>query len=74
MLFERILKIVQIKLIEPKILLAPAKCKEKIAKSTQFPGCPKLEDKGGYTVHPVPAPDSIIVEETIKIIAPGRSQ
>jgi hypothetical protein len=45
-----------------------------MAKSTLFPGCPKLEDKGGYKVHPVPAPDSIIVEETIKIIAPGRSQ
>jgi hypothetical protein len=59
MLFERILKIVQIKLIEPKILLAPAKCKEKIAKSTLLPGCPILLERGGYTVHPVPAPISL---------------
>jgi hypothetical protein len=33
----RILKIVVIKLIAPKIELIPAKCKEKIAKSTDAP-------------------------------------
>ena len=36
----------------------PAKCKEKIAKSTEAPACATALLKGGYTVHPVPAPDS----------------
>lgn len=44
------------KLTAPKIDLTPAKCKEKIAKSTEPPACAILLDKGGYTVHPVPAP------------------
>jgi hypothetical protein len=35
----RILKIVVIKLIEPKIEAAPDKCKLKIAKSTDGPEC-----------------------------------
>jgi hypothetical protein len=38
---------VTMKLIPPKIEEAPPKCKAKIAKSTQFPACPKLDDKGG---------------------------
>jgi len=38
----------------------PAKCKEKIATSKAAPLCPKLEDKGGYKVHPAPTPLSII--------------
>jgi hypothetical protein len=42
----------------PKIEEAPAKCKEKIDKSTDAPECAILLDKGGYTVHPVPAPAS----------------
>jgi hypothetical protein len=47
MLEDRIFEIVLIKLIDPKIEEAPAKCNLKIAKSTQFPLCPKLLDKGG---------------------------
>lgn len=43
----RILMIVEIKLIEPKIDLAPAKCREKMAKSTANPLCPNLLDRGG---------------------------
>jgi hypothetical protein len=31
----------------PKIEETPAKCNLKIAKSTQLPGCPKIEDRGG---------------------------
>jgi hypothetical protein len=38
--FLRILKIVHKKFIEPKIEEAPARCKEKIAKSTAAPLCP----------------------------------
>jgi hypothetical protein len=35
------------KLIEPRIDLTPAKCKEKIAKSTLVPECAIFLDKGG---------------------------
>jgi hypothetical protein len=44
------------KLIDPKIEEAPATCKAKIAKSTDAPGEKSKELRGGYTVHPVPAP------------------
>jgi hypothetical protein len=44
---ERIFKMVLIKLIEPIIEEAPAKCKLKIAKSTDLPLCPIFLDKGG---------------------------
>jgi len=50
---------VVIKLIPPIIEAAPAKCKEKIAASTDDDLCPKL-DKGGYTAHLVPTPPSTI--------------
>lgn len=45
--FNFILIIVVIKLIAPKIDEIPAKCKEKIAKSTELPPWAILEDKGG---------------------------
>jgi len=70
----RILKIVVIKLIAPKIEEAPAKCKLKIAKSTDGPECAAIPDKGGYTVHAVPAPDSTNDENNNKIIAGGNNQ
>jgi len=38
---------VVIKLIAPKIEETPAKCKEKIAKSTEPPPCATFPDKGG---------------------------
>jgi hypothetical protein len=46
------------KLTAPNNEETPAKCKEKIAKSTALPECPKVLLKGGYTVQPVPAPAS----------------
>jgi hypothetical protein len=49
---------VVIKLTAPKIEDAPAKCKLKIAKSTEPPECASIPAKGGYTVQPVPAPTS----------------
>lgn len=58
----------------PRIDLAPAKCKEKIAKSTEGPVCAILSDNGGYTVHPVPTPCSTIAEATNRNKAGGRSQ
>ena len=55
--------IVVIKLTAPKIDEAPARCKLKIAKSTEGPECAATLAKGGYTVHPVPAPDSTSEED-----------
>lgn len=46
-LFGIIFRIVQIKLIAPKIDEIPAKCKEKIVKSTEILLCAMLLDKGG---------------------------
>lgn len=60
----RILIIVVMKFKAPKIEAAPAKCKLKIAKSTEPPGIPSNELKGGYTVHPVPGPASTKAEDT----------
>lgn len=50
--------IVVIKLIAPKIEDTPARWREKIVKSTDAPAWARLPAKGGYTVHPVPAPAS----------------
>lgn len=47
---------VLMKLTAPKIDLTPARCKEKMAKSTELPAWAMLLERGGYTVHPVPAP------------------
>lgn len=54
-----ILKIVTIKLMEPKIEETPEMCNAKITQSTELSKWPTVEDRGGYRVHPVPAPDSI---------------
>lgn len=50
--------IVVIKLIAPKIEDTPARWREKIVKSTDVPAWARFPAKGGYTVHPVPAPAS----------------
>jgi hypothetical protein len=44
---DRILITVVIKFTAPKIEEIPAKCKEKIAKSTEAPACAIFEDRGG---------------------------
>jgi len=59
------------KLIAPINEAAPAKCKLKIAQSTPIPS---TDDKGGYTVHPTPAPPSNNVELTNKKREGGISQ
>lgn len=66
--------IVVIKLIAPKIDEIPAKWREKIAKSTEAPPWAILDESGGYTVHPVPAPFSTILLEINKINDGGKSQ
>jgi len=70
----RILKIVLIKLIAPKIEDIPAKCKLKIAISTEGPECPMPPDSGGYNVQPVPAPSSTKTDPTNIINAGGNNQ
>lgn len=64
---------VVMKLADPRILETPARCREKIAKSTAAPGCPRL-DNGGYTVQPVPAPLSTNPESNSNESAGGSSQ
>jgi len=56
----RLFHIVLIKFNLLKILLAPAMWRLKITKSTLLPLWPNLLLKGGYTVQPVPAPESAI--------------
>lgn len=73
-LLSRILIIVVIKLIAPKIEEIPAKCKEKIARSTEVPLWAILDESGGYTVHPVPAPFSTILLEINSVNEGGNIQ
>jgi len=68
------LKIVQMKLIAPKIDDAPERCKLKIAKSTAPPECEVPLDKGGYTVQPVPTPASDKTEANNNNNEGGNSQ
>lgn len=71
---HRMLITVVIKLIAPRIEEAPARCREKIARSTEGPACARFLANGGYTVHPVPAPFSTAAEDTRRISDGGSSQ
>src|SRR3546814_11713502 len=51
----RMLKMVVMKLIAPRIDEAPARCSEKMTRSTDGPDEPLVES-GSETVQPVPAP------------------
>src|ERR1700744_4781814 len=51
----RMLKIVVMKLMVPRIDEAPAICSDRIAKSTAGPGWPEV-DSGAYIVQPAPTP------------------
>lgn len=66
--------IVVIKFIAPKIDEIPAKCKLNIAKSIDPPEWNSIDDNGGYTVHPVPAPPSTNDDDTNSINAGGNNQ
>jgi len=65
---------VLIKFIAPKSEEIPAKCKEKIAKSTDAPACAIFALNGGYTVHPVPTPLSTIPLNKSKKSAGNKNQ
>lgn len=72
--FHRILIIVVMKLIAPRIDAAPAKWSEKIARSTDGPEWARFLASGGYTVHPVPAPFSTAADDTRRIRDGGINQ
>jgi hypothetical protein len=74
MKLEPMFKIVEIKLIAPKIEEIPAKCKLKIAESTEKPEWNNIFDKGGYTVQPVPTPTPQNDENKSRKREGGRSQ
>jgi len=65
---------VVIKLIAPRIEDAPARCREKIARSTDGPEWAIFDASGGYTVHPVPAPFSTAADDTNNRRDGGSSQ
>lgn len=65
---------VEIKLIAPKIDEIPAICKEKIEKSTEEPVCAIIDERGGYTVHPVPVPVSTILLINNNVKEGGNNQ
>lgn len=52
----------------------PAKCRDKIKKSTPTPGLYCIADNGGYRVHPTPAPLIVNKLNNINIRAAGSSQ
>lgn len=58
----------------PKIDETPAKCREKIVKSTALFIWYIWDERGGYTVHPVPAPVSDMDDISSKDREGGRSQ
>lgn len=70
----RILITVVMKFTAPRIDETPAKCKEKIPKSTEAPAWAIPAAKGGYTVHPVPTPLSTIPLESRSVKEGGNSQ
>jgi len=65
---------VLIKLTAPIREEIPARCREKIAKSTDAPACERFPLKGGYTVHPVPAPDSTRALDSSSVSAGIKNQ
>lgn len=70
----RMLIIVVIKFTAPKIEEAPARWRLKIDRSTEAPAWAIPLARGGYTVHPVPAPLSTNPPTSNKVNDGGRSQ
>ena len=68
------LMMVVMKLMAPRIEETPARCREKIVRSTEAPAWARLPARGGYTVQPVPAPASTIEDDRSNRKEGGRSQ
>jgi len=62
------------KLIDPRILDTLARCKEKMAQSTEGPAWARFPDSGGYTVHLVLAPPLTKEDKRRRKKAGGKSQ
>jgi hypothetical protein len=71
---DRIFIIVVIKLMAPKMEEIPAKCRLKMAKSTDVLEWNIISERGGYTVHPVPAPVPAKADIVKKVRDGGSSQ
>lgn len=71
---ERILITVVMKFNAPIIEDTPARCREKIAKSTEGPAWAILLARGGYTVQPVPTPFSTNALERRSVRDGGNNQ
>lgn len=65
---------VVMKLIAPRIEEIPARCREKIARSTEAPAWARLPARGGYTVQPVPTPASTVEDARSRRKDGGSSQ
>lgn len=70
----RMLIIVVIKFTAPRIDEAPARCSLKMDKSTEAPAWAIPEERGGYTVQPVPAPLSTIPPANKRVKEGGSNQ
>lgn len=70
----RILITVVIKFTAPRIEDTPAKWREKIERSTEAPAWAMALERGGYTVHPVPAPLSTILPVNSRVNEGGNNQ
>jgi len=62
------------KFTAPRIEDAPARWREKMARSTDGPAWAMFLERGGYTVHPVPTPFSAAAEAINSVREGGRSQ
>ena len=65
---------VVLKLMAPKMEDTPARCREKMARSTEAPAWARLPARGGYTVHPVPTPASTVEDARSSRKDGGSSQ
>jgi hypothetical protein len=74
MLFGFMLIVVEMKFTAPRIDDTPARCREKMAKSTDAPACAIPLARGGYTVHPVPAPLSTALLASRSVSDGGSNQ
>lgn len=70
----RMLIIVVIKLTAPRIEETPARWREKMERSTEPPAWAVALERGGYTVHPVPAPLSTILPDNNSVREGGSNQ
>ena len=70
----RMLKMVVMKLIAPRIDEAPARCSDRITKSIAGPGWPTLDDSGGYMTQPPPKPFMPGAPSTLSEISSSRNE